>query len=284
MRFINNVKTTFLLGSLMALFMLVGHAIGGPQGLLIGLLFGGVSNIFAFFFSDKLAMAAMRGREIRREDIPWLFEMIERLAARAGLPMPRVYVCPQEAPNAFATGRSPRHAAVAITQGMLRNFPPAEIEGVMAHELAHIKHRDMLISTIAAVMAGVISYIGWMAMWFGTGGGRGENSNPLGAVGAILMILLAPLAAGLIQMAISRQREYAADSMGGELAGDPLKLAAALRRLGRMNEVIPTDTNPAFHNLYIVEPLHGEGIANWFSTHPPVARRIALLEAQAQQR
>ncbi len=284
MRLANNVKTAFLLGSLMALCMFVGHSVAGPSGLIMGFLFGGLGNIIAFFFSDKMAMAAMGGQEIRREDLPWLYDMIARLAQRGNLPMPRVYVCPQAAPNAFATGRGPSNAAVAITQGMLRDFPPAEIEGVMAHELAHIKHRDMLISTIASVMAGVISSIGYLAFYMGGSHNRdGENQNPLGAVGAILMIILAPIAAGLIQMAISRQREFAADSYGGELCGDPMKLAYALRRLGRMNEVIPTETNPAFHNLYIVEPLHGDGVMNLFSTHPPLAKRIALLEEQARQ-
>ncbi|RMF70773.1 MAG: protease HtpX [Planctomycetota bacterium] len=278
MRFLNGLKTTLLLASMMGLCLLIGSFFG-RGGLLIGLIFGGFGNILAFFFSDKIAIAAMRGREISREQAPALFDMIERLAQRAGLPMPRVYVCPQEAPNAFATGRSPRNAAVAITEGMLRSFPMHEIEGVMAHELAHIKNRDMLISTVASVMAGVISFLGWMAMW---GVGR-DRDNPLGAIGGLLMVLLAPIAATIIQLAISRQREYAADAYGGQLCGNPLKLAAALARLDAGNRRIPMDTPPTFHNLYIVQPLSAGGMASLFSTHPPIEKRIEALRRQAEQ-
>ncbi|MFO0837284.1 MAG: M48 family metalloprotease [Phycisphaerae bacterium] len=282
MRFVNNLKTAFLLGAMMALCMLVGHLVGGAGGLIIGLLFGLVGNGLGYFFSDKIALAANRAQEVTRADIPWLVDMVDDLAARAGLPPPRVYVCPQAAPNAFATGRNPRNAAVAITEGMLRNFPRDEIAGVMAHELAHVKHRDVLISTIAAVMAGIISYAGYMLFYLpGGGGGRSENQNPLGAIGAIVMILLAPLAATLIQLAISRQREFAADNFAGELTSDPLCLARALSRLHHGNERIPTDTNPAFHALYICEPLHG-GVASLFSTHPPIEQRIEKLRRQAQ--
>lgn len=279
MRWLNHAKTAMLLGALMGLCMAVGYWVGGPQGLLFGLLFGGVGNLIAFFFSDRIALAAMGAREVPPDELPWLHEMVERLALRAGLPKPRLYVCPQAAPNAFATGRSPRHSAVAVTAGMLRSFPAHEIEGVLAHELAHVRHRDVLISTIAAVLAGIISYAAYMLMFFG--GGRGRE-NPLGAIGAVAMVILAPLAAALIQAAISRQREFAADSYGGELCGDPLKLAAALARLQAGNERIPTDTNPAFHNMYIVEPLSAGGMARLFSTHPPTEERIAALRAQAQ--
>jgi heat shock protein HtpX len=276
MRFANNLKTTMLLGLLMGLCMLIGHLFLGPQGLLFGLLIGGLGNVIAFFYSDKIALAAMGGKEVHRQDIPWLFDMIERLCQRAGLPMPRVYVCPQPAPNAFATGRSPDHAALAVTQGMLRNFPQHEIEGVLAHELGHIKHRDMLISTLAAVMAGLITYAGYMLMFFG-----GRRDNPLGLIGALAMVLLAPIAAALIKAAISRQREYAADSYAGELCGEPLKLANALQRLQAGNERIPTQTPPAFHNLYIVEPLAAGGVMSLFGTHPPIEKRIEALRAQA---
>jgi len=282
MQMLNHLKTTFLLACLMGLCMLVGHfAFGGWHGMLIGLIFGGISNIIAFYFSDRIAIAAMGGREIQRQDLPWLFDMIERLTTRAGLPMPRVYVCPQPAPNAFATGRSPRHAAVAITEGMLRSFPEHEIEGVMAHELGHIRHRDMLISTLAAVMAGVISYAGFAMMWFG--GGRRGDSSPLGAIGGLLIVILAPIAAMLIQLAISRSREYAADRYAGELTGNPGQLAAALQRLTVGNERIPTETNPAFHGLYIVEPLSASSFRSLFATHPPVEQRIAALRQQAQE-
>lgn len=277
MRLMNNIKTTLLLAGMIGLCMAIG-SVWGPTGVIVGFLLGGLGNIIAFFASDKIAIASMRGREVSRTEAPELILMVETLSQRAGLPMPRVYVCPQPAPNAFATGRSPAKAAVAITEGMLRNFPLSEIEGVVAHELAHIRHRDMLISTIASVMAGMISYAAYMMMWFG---GRGRD-NPLGAIGAIAMMILAPLAAMLIQMAISRQREYAADSYAGELCGDPLKLARALQRLDRGNQQIPTDTPPAFHNLYIAEPLHG-GVSSLFSTHPPMQKRIAALTAQAHR-
>ena len=279
MRWLNNFKTAMLLATLMALCMLVGQLIGGPHGMIIGFLFGGLGNLAAFFFSDKIAIAAMQGREVAPHELPWLHDMVARLAERAGLPKPRIYVCPEPAPNAFATGRSPRHAAVAITAGMLQNFPEHEIEGVMAHELAHVKHRDVLISTIAAMMAGMIAYAGYMLMFFG--GGDRDRDNPLGGIGALAMILLAPIAAALIKAAISRQREFAADSYGGELSGDPLKLAAALARLDAGNQRIPTTTNPAFHNMYIVEPLSATGWSSLGSSHPPVKERIAALRRQA---
>ena len=279
MRWVNNVKTAVLLGSMMALCMLVGHWLLGPRGVFFGLLFGGLGNVIAYFYSDRIALAAMGGRELSREEIPWLFDMVERLAARAGLPMPRLYICPQPAPNAFATGRSPEHSAVAVTRGLLEYLTPQQIEGVIAHELGHIRHRDMLISTVAAVMAGLISYAGYMLMFFG---GR-DRDNPLGTVGLLLTIILAPLAAALIQAAISRQREFAADSSAAELSGDPEKLASALERLAVINERVPTETPPAFHNLYIVEPLaaQGGGVVSMFATHPPIEQRIARLRELA---
>jgi heat shock protein HtpX len=280
MRFVNNLKTAMLLSFMMGLCMAVGYFVAGPQGVLYGLIFGGMGNIIAFYFSDKIALTAMGAREVEPGQLPWLHDMVARLAARAGLPKPRVYVCPQPAPNAFATGRSPKHSAVALTQGMLSNFPAHEIEGVLAHELAHVKHRDVLISTIAAVMAGIITYAGYMLMFFG--GGR-DRENPLGAIGAIAMIFLAPLAAAMIQAAISRQREFAADSYGGELCGDPNKLAAALARLQAGNERIPTQTNPAFHNMYIMEPFSAGGMAKLFASHPPTEERIAALRQQAAE-
>lgn len=283
MRMMNNLKTTFLLSALVALCMLVGNAMGGSQGMLIGLVFGGLGNVFAYFFSDKLAIAANGGQEVRREDIPWLWDSIEELSHRARLPMPRVYVTPQAAPNAFATGRNPRHSAVAVSQGMLQGFPQHEIEAVIAHELGHIKHRDILTGTIAAVLAGMLSYAGHMFFWFGGGGGRSDNQSPLATIGTVLMIVLAPVAAVIIQLAISRQREYAADSFSGDLIGQPLHLAAALERLQSRNERIPTPTNPAFHSLYICAPLSGEGLASLFSTHPPIAKRVEALHRQAER-
>lgn len=278
MRFANDVKTAFLLGTLIAFAMGLGYLVAGPTGLIIGLVMGGLGNVIAFFNSDKLAVMAMRGQEVSRDEIPWLHDMVARLADRAGLPMPRIYVCPQAAPNAFATGRSPKHAAVAITEGMLRNFPAEEIEGVMAHELAHIKHRDVLTSTIASIFAGMISMLGYFVFFFG-----GHRDSPIGMVGTLLMILLAPIGAALIQMAISRQREFAADSYAAELA--PARyLSNALRRLEAGNSRIPTDTPPAFHNMYICEPLSSGGIGSLFSTHPPIDARIAALEKLARDR
>ena len=286
MRALNNLKTAILLGALMALCMLVGRAVGGPTGLIAGFLIGGIGALISYWFSDTIAIRAARAQEISAAQSPRLFAMVQRLAERANLPMPRVYIIPQGAPNAFATGRSPSRSAVAVTQGMLNTFPEHEIEGVIAHELAHIKHRDMLTSTIAAVMAGAISFIGQMFYFMpGIGGGLGrdsDNDSPLGGIGGMLMLLLAPLAAGIIQMAISRQREYAADSAGAEICGDPLKLRNALARLAHGNARMPMDVNPAFASLYIVKP-RGlfAGLENLFSTHPPLEERIERLEAQA---
>ncbi|MCG3126894.1 MAG: Protease HtpX [Phycisphaerae bacterium] len=281
MRLINHLKTTVLLASLMGICMTIGYFISGPTGVILGFVFGGVGNLIAYFFSDRIALATMGAQQVTRAEAPWLHDTVERLAQRADLPMPRLYVCPQPAPNAFATGRNPANAAVAVTQGLLRGFPPHEVEGVLAHEIAHIKHRDVLISTIAATLAGIISYAAYMSMYVGGGASR-ENSNPLGPLGAVLAFVLAPIAATLIQLAISRQREFAADSYGGELCGDPLKLAAALARLESANQRIPTDSNPSFNSLFIVEPFLGEGVATLFATHPPTARRIAALREQAE--
>lgn len=281
MRTLNQLKTALLLGSLIGLCMLVGHLLGGPQGLLLGLMFGGIANFIAYWFSDKIALTAMQAQPVSRADIPWLVEMVERLALRAGVPVPRVYVCPQAAPNAFATGRNPQRSAVAISSGMLRAFPRHEIEAVMAHEIAHIKNRDVLITTVAAVLGGLISYAGYSLMFLG--GGR-DNQSPLGALGAIVAVLLAPIAALLIQMAISRQREYAADALGGELCGDPRNLALALQRLQTGNQRVPTNVNPAFNGMFIMQPLSAGGLAALFSTHPPAEKRIAALELQAARK
>jgi heat shock protein HtpX len=280
MQFVNNLKTGILLSGLMALCLGIGYLIGGGPGLIYGFLFGGLGNIIAFFFSDKIAVTAMGGQEITRADSPWLFDTVQRLTERAGLPMPRVYVCPQPAPNAFATGRNPQHSAVAVTRGLLESMRPEEIEAVLAHEVGHIKHRDVLISTVASVLAGIISVSTWMLMWFG--GGR-RSDNPMGAIGAILALVLAPIAAAIIQMAISRSREFAADNYGGELCGNPMHLANALRRLSSINERVPTDTPAAMHSMYIVQPLSGQSLASLFSTHPPVEDRIEALVAQAQR-
>jgi heat shock protein HtpX len=277
MKTLNQLKTVLLLGSLIGLCMLVGHLLGGPQGLLLGLVFGGIGNLVAYWFSDRIALTAMQAQPVSRTEAPWLVDTVERLALRAGIPTPRVYVCPQPAPNAFATGRNPQNSAVAVTAGMLRGFPQHEVEAVLAHEIAHIKNRDVLITTVAAVLGGLISYAGYSLMFLG---GDRENQSPLGA---LVAVLLAPVAALLVQLAISRQREYAADALGGELCGDPRKLAFALQRLNTANERVPTDVNPAFHSLFIVQPLSARGMASLFSTHPAPEKRIAALLKQAEE-
>lgn len=276
----NNTKTALLLGTLMGLCLFVG-SLYGQNGLLVGLIFGGLMNFVAFFFSDKIAIAAMRGREVDERSGGELYAMVQRLSQRAGLPMPRVYVCPQEAPNAFATGRSPSRAAVAVTEGALHLLNHEEMEGVIGHELAHVKNRDTLTSTIAATIAGVLGYFAQMSLYFGGMGGRDrEHSNPiLGIVGAII----AAVGAALIQAAISRSREFVADADGAEIAGSPHGLVSALQKLEAYSKRIPMDNpNPAQNNLFIIEPFCGNTVAKLFATHPPTEDRVAALMATAQ--
>jgi len=271
--FVNNVKTALLMGLLMGLILAAGYVLGGAGGLIFALLLGGGMNLVAFFFSDKIAIKAMRGKEVDRSTAPDLIAMVERLAKNANLPMPRVYICPQEAPNAFATGRSPSKAAVAVTNGALKLLDYDELEGVMAHELAHVKNRDTLISTVAAIIAGALSYLGYMAMFFG-----GNRDNPLGIVGVLLMIILAPIAAALIQMAISRSREYVADNHGATIAGSPDGLISALQKLDATNRRVPMENEmPSQNHMFIVQPLSGGGFGKLFSTHPPTEDRVAKL-------
>lgn len=276
-RFVNNVKTALLLGSMFGLILVIGYFMGGrdnPQVMVIAFLFGGLTNIIAFFFSDRIALAAMHGREVDARTAPDLVHMVKRLADNANLPMPRVYICPQDAPNAFATGRSPRKAAVAVTQGALRLLSYEELEGVIGHELAHIKNRDTLISTVAATIAGAISFLGYMAFWFG-GGGRSREGNPL--VG-LLILILAPIAATIIQLAISRSREYVADADGAHIAGTPHGLISALRKLEAVSRRVPLhgEVN-AFNHMFIVQPLSATGGDNLFATHPSTENRIRRL-------
>ena len=275
---VNGFKTAVLLGLMIGVCLGVGYLFGREQGMLIGLIFGGGMSVMSYFFSDKLALAGAGARPVSREEAPELYAMVERLSQRAGLPMPRVYFSPEQAPNAFATGRNPAHGVVCVTAGLMNMMTPAELEGVIGHELSHIRHRDILIATVAAVMAGAITYAAHMMMWFGGGGSR-DRDNPLGIVGVLLSIILAPIAAGLIQMAISRSREYAADASGAELAGGPEGLIAALKKLAMANERIPMNVNPATSSLYIVMPLAGEsrGMMDLFRTHPPTEKRIAKL-------
>lgn len=277
-KFWNNTKTALLMGSLFGLILLIG-SFWGQQGLLFAFIFGGLGNLIAYFFSDRIAIAAMRGQEVDARTAPDLVEMVQRLAQNAGLPMPRVYICPQEAPNAFATGRNPRHAAVAVTHGALRLLSYEELEGVIGHELAHIKNRDTLISTVAATIAGAISYLAWMTMWFGGGHNR-EGGNP---IAALLLVLLAPIAATLIQLAISRSREFVADADGARIVGSPQGLIMALQKLEATNRRIPMrHETPAFNHLFIVEPFSaGQALGRLFMTHPPTAQRIARLRELA---
>jgi heat shock protein HtpX len=275
-RLFNNVKTAFLLGALMAIFIAVGSA-WGQQGMIMGLLFGGVANIVAFFFSDKITLKAMQAQEIHADSpapARGLYQMVDELRQRAGLPMPRVYICPQEAPNAFATGRSPSRAAVAVTVGALRLLNERELRGVMAHELAHVKNRDTLISCIAATVSGVLAFIAQWGMLLGGGNNR-EGGNPLFA---ILAVILGAVGAAVIKAMISRSREYVADHDGAVIAGEPDGLISALQKLHVYNARIPmANANPAQNNLFIVEPMMGTSLLRLFATHPPVENRIAAL-------
>ncbi len=279
----NNMKTFILMAGLMALFLVAGQAIGGQQGLVMALVMGSAMNFIMYFFSDRMVLKMYGARVIERQDSPQLYDMVDRLRQRAGLPMPVVAIANQEQPNAFATGRSPEKAVVAVTAGILRHMPPEELEGVIAHELAHIKNRDMLISTIAAGIAGAIGYLPYLLM-FGMGrSDDGEGQNP---IAAIAMMLLAPIAAMLIQFAVSRQREFEADRVGAEILGRPMPLANALRRLDALAHRIPMDVAPAAAPLAQVNPLaaYGGGMSRLFSTHPPTEERVAKLEAMAYAR
>lgn len=278
----NVFKTFLLLAALTALFMFIGDALGGRTGMTLALFLALGMNFFAYWFSDKMALAMSGARPVSEAEAPELHRMVEELARRAGLPKPRVYIIPQDTPNAFATGRNPKHAAVAVTEGILRLLTPEELMGVLSHELAHIKNRDILISSIAAVLAGAISYLANMAQWgllFGGFSGDDDDDNPLGIVGVILMMILAPIAAMLIQMAISRSREFLADATGARILGNPVPLASALKRLDEWNHRLPMQVNPATAQMYIVNPLSGGSFASLFSTHPPIEERINRLLA-----
>jgi heat shock protein HtpX len=276
------VKTFVLMAGLMALFLGVGQLVGGTSGMLLALALGGAMNFVMYFFSDKIVLRMYGAQVVTAEQAPELYALVDRLRIRAGLPMPVVAISPEAQPNAFATGRSPEHAVVAVTRGILEFLPTPELEGVIAHELAHIKNRDMLTSTIAAGMAGAISQIPYLMM-FGMGRDREEGGNP---VAMIAVLLLGPLAAMLIQMGISRQREYEADRVGAEILGRPLDLARALTRIDAYARRIPMAVNPAVAPLAQVNPLaaHGGGMAGLFATHPPTADRVARLEALARGR
>lgn len=274
-RFVNNAKTAMLLAAMMALFVVAGHYFAGQRGMILALIFGGVMNIIAYFFSDKIALATMRAKPVGPNDAPEIYQTVRQLATRAGLPMPRVYIAPTATPNAFATGRNPRNGVVCLTQGILNMLDRRELAGVIAHELAHIKHRDILISTVAATIAGAISALGYLLWFVPIGGSDNRGGNPLAA---LAMIILAPIAAMLIQAAISRKREYNADDYGKQLVGDGVPLATALEKLHAANQRHPMRlANPAQANMFIVEPFSGKDAVNLFATHPPVAKRVEAL-------
>jgi heat shock protein HtpX len=278
----NTLRTTFLMAMLTVLLVLAGGAIGGQTGMLFALVMAGVMNFISYWFSDKIVLSMYGAKEVTEADSPEFYGMVRQLAVQAGIPMPRVYIIPSETPNAFATGRNPEHAAVAATTGIMRILSREELMGVMAHELSHVKNRDILISSIAATIAGAITYLAHMAQWAAIfGGGRDRDDDGGGILGLLVMAIVAPLAAMLIQMAISRSREYQADKGGAEVTANPLYLANALRKLQMANQQIPMQANAATAHMFIVNPLTGGGLSSLFSTHPPMEERVRRLEEMA---
>src|SRR5262249_19446950 len=277
----NFFKTAVLLAALTCLVVLIGGAIAGQQGMLIAFVFAAGMNFFSYWFSDKIVLSMYGAQPVDEAAAPDLWRVVRRLATRASIPMPRVYIIPGDTPNAFATGRSPEHAAVAVTEGIMRMLDENELEGVIAHELSHVRNRDTLTMTIAATLAGVITYLAHMAQWAAIFGGRRSDDEDSGggAIAAIAMAILAPIAALLVQMAISRTREFQADASGAHLAGQPWGLAKALEKLEMAASIAPMQATPATAHLFIVNPLRGGGIASLFSTHPPTPERIARLRA-----
>lgn len=277
----NTAKTVALMVVLTVLLVFAGGALAGEQGMVLAFVFASVMNLFTYWFSDKLVLRMYHAQEVTEQEAPVLHGVVRDLAMRANMPMPRVYIIPGDSPNAFATGRSPNHAAVAATDGILRLLNREELAGVMAHELGHVRNRDILIGTIAATIAGAISMIANMAHWaliFG-GGRRDDDEGSGNMLAALAMMIVAPIAAALIQMAISRSREFAADESGSKLCGNPLWLASALRKLHAASQRIPMEASPATAHMFIVNPLRGGRLINLFSTHPPMEERIARLEA-----
>ena len=275
----NTMRTFLLMGLMTVLVVVVGNLLGGQNGMIMAFVFAVIMNFGAYWFSDKLVLRKYNAQEITRADSPELFSLVEELAGRAELPMPRVYVVPDEQPNAFATGRNPSHAALAVTQGILRTLSRDELRGVLGHELAHIKNRDMLTGTVAATMAGAISMIANIAQWGMIFGGSRSDDREGGGLGGIVMMIVAPIAALMIQMAISRSREFVADEGGAKIGGNPLGLANALRKLDQKAKEIPMEASPATAHIFTVSPLSGGGLMKLFSTHPPIEDRIARLEA-----
>jgi heat shock protein HtpX len=277
----NTIKTALLLGALTGLLMLIGGLIGGKGGVYIAFIFAVILNFGSYWFSDKIVLKMYKAQEVSESSAPDLYHIVRNLAMRANLPMPRVFIIPEETPNAFATGRNEKHAVVAVTEGIMKILTKEELEGVIAHELSHIKNKDMLISSIAATIAGAISMLATMAQWAAIfGGGRNSDEDSGGGIiGLIAMAIFAPLAAAVIQMAISRSREYLADVGGATITKNPYGLASALEKLTKASQVIPMDAKPSTAHLFIVNPLSGKAFMNLFSTHPPLEERIARLRS-----
>jgi heat shock protein HtpX len=266
------LRTTILLASLSGLLVVIGALIGGAQTAGLFLIIALAINFFSYFFSDKMALTMARAKPIDESEAPRLYQIVRELTTRAGLPMPRLYMIPQDQPNAFATGRNPQHAAVAVTRGITKLLSEDELRGVLAHELAHVQHRDILIQSVASAIGAAITYLAYMLMWFGS-----DDDSPLSLVASLALVLLAPIAATIIQLSISRQREYAADAGGAEICGNPESLASALLRLEQGAQAMPMEVNQAAEPLYIVRPFKGKGIAGLFSTHPPIEERVKRL-------
>jgi heat shock protein HtpX len=265
-------RTTILMASLAGLLVVIGALIGGPQTAGIFLVIALLINLGSYFWSDKLALGMSRAQPIEESDNPRLFQIMRELTTRAGLPMPRLYMIPQDQPNAFATGRNPKHSAVAVTRGITKLLSEDELRGVLAHELTHIRNRDILIQSVASAIGAAITYLAYMLMWFGD-----DDNSPLGLIASLGLVILAPISATIIQLAISRQREYAADAGGAEICGNPESLASALLRLESGAQAMPMQVNQASEPLYIVRPFKGKGIAGLFSTHPPIEERVRRL-------
>jgi len=271
--FAATIRTTLLLGGLTGLLVVIGALIGGPDTALIFLVVAAVMNLGVYWFSDRIALATARAKPISEQEAPRIYEMVRELTTTAKMPMPRIYLIPQAQANAFATGRSPEKAAVAVTAGITQLLSPDELRGVIAHELAHIRNRDTLIQAVAATIGGAITYLGYMLLWFG-----GDDESPLGLIASLVLVLLAPIAASIIQLAISRQREFSADATGAQICGNPESLASALLRLEEGAKATPMKVNEATECLYIIKPLSGgRGMSNLFSTHPPIEERVRRL-------
>ena len=279
----SQLKTLMLMAALSAVLIFMGGALGGQQGIMFALVFALIMNVGSYWYSDKIVLSMYRAQELAPEDAPVVHQIVEELARNAGVPKPRLYIVPQDAPNAFATGRDPEHGVIAVTQGIMRLLPPEQLRGVLAHEMAHIANRDILVQTVAGVIASAITAIANMLQWAMIfGGNRDEEGNSTNPLAAIALMILGPIAASLIQMAISRRREYMADAAGASYCKDPMALAYALNNLDAYSRNIPMQANPATENMFIVNPLTGGSVQRLFSTHPPMEERIANLQEMAR--